>query len=159
MTQATATGAPTVYYGVNDANQMCWSGTASGSNGTTACPATPSGDSSYTYDADGNQTASGATTTMAYNTHSQNTSITAGGSTTAFQYTDVDNTERFQAGSVKTANGLLGDYTSGSSGSDYTVRDSNSNLIAIRFTVGTYFYTLDAQGSVIALTKDRKSVV
>ena len=151
MTQATKTGSATIYYGVNDANQMCWSGTATGSNGTTACPATPTGNTSYTYDADGNQTGSG-TTSMAYNTHSQNTSITIGSTTTNFKYTDIDNTQRYQAGSVQIANGLLGIYAA--SGFEHVVRDNNSNLVALRTSSGYNFYTLDAQGSVIAVTNE-----
>lgn len=58
------TGAATTYYGCNNANELCWSWPTAGSNGTTVCPATPSGDSAYTYDGVGNRLTDGEATSV-----------------------------------------------------------------------------------------------
>lgn len=103
----TRAGQPTTFYGYDNANQLCWSGPTAGSQGASTCPATPSGDTTYTSDADGNQTAAG-TQTYAYNPKNQTSTITMSGSPVAFDYADADHTQRVSAGPTSFVNSLLG---------------------------------------------------
>jgi len=155
---ASKTGTSTINYGYNNANQLCWSGTNTGSNGTTSCPSTPSGNISYTYDGDGNQLTAGSSQSASYNKLNQTITGVTSGSTTTLGYADVGSAERTSStvGGTTTnfVNGLgLGLTAQTASGSTVSfVRDPNGNLIAMHTSGGSNYYTMDALGSVLALT-------
>lgn len=152
ITSATKTGAATIHYGYNNANELCWSGPTNGSNGTTTCPTTPSGDSGYTYDGDGNRLSGGGTTST-YNKFNQTTSVTSGGTTTDMAYADVGSSLRTTVGAETTENTPLGvSRISDSSTSTAITRDPDGNLISLRNDNVSSYYVLDALGSVLALT-------
>jgi RHS repeat-associated protein len=153
LTQATKTGASTTYYGYNNSNELCWSGSTSGSNGTSTCPSTPSGDSGYTYDGDGNRLTGGGITAV-YNKFNQPTSVTAGGVTTSMTYADVGSRLRTSVGTNDVENTPLGvsRLDNGTPNSTAITRDPNGNLISLRNQGTSSYYTLDALGSVLALT-------
>jgi YD repeat-containing protein len=96
-TQATNPGAATVYSAYNSADQLCWTSTVS----TGACASPPSGATTYSYDASGNQSGDqiGATTLAnSFNVFNQLTSTLIGGTTTLTStYAGTSNTERLTA--------------------------------------------------------------
>ncbi|MDQ0028488.1 RHS repeat domain-containing protein [Arthrobacter bambusae] len=141
------TGAATVYNAYNAADELCWAGSSAG-----ACSTPPGGATTYSYDGDGNTTAAGATT-QAYNVFDQFTSNVNGGTTTNFTYAGPRNDERLTSGSTSFLNGTLG-ITQQSSGGATTsfIRDPQGNLISMRTSAGSFYYTTDALGSVILLT-------
>ncbi|NWL12151.1 hypothetical protein DM793_12750 [Paenarthrobacter nitroguajacolicus] len=91
---ATKTGTATVHSTYNAADQLCWTATTNG-----ACSAAPAGATTYTYDANGNTTNAG-TTTSAFNVFNQVTSTTVAGAMTNFAYAGLRNDERTSAGST-----------------------------------------------------------
>lgn len=152
ITASTKTGASTTHYGYNNANELCWSGPTAGSNGTTSCPTTPSGDSGYTYDGDGNRLTGGGITAV-YNKFNQTTSATTGGTTTNMTYADVGSSLRTAVGANTNENTPLGvSRISGGGTSTAITRDPNGNLISLRTSTASSYYVLDALGSVLALT-------
>jgi RHS repeat-associated protein len=108
-------------------------------------------DSGYTYDANGNLTAGGGRT-FSYNSINQSTSITNNGASLAMSYADVDSTERTQAGGTSFLNGLLGMTRQTGSQTVSFTRDPNGNLISMRVGGVSYYYVVDAVGSVLRLT-------
>lgn len=172
MTSSAAPGAANNYYGYNNANELCWSGTA---NGTVPSPGSnctsnpgPPGDTNYLYDANGNTcwtasttgtsytcaSAPNGATQYSYNTKNQTTAV----GTTAYTYADIGQTYRTAAGTTSYTNGLLGlaSQTAGSTNTYFT-RDPSGNLIGVRQgsgSTGTSSYdTLDALGSLLADTQ------
>lgn len=151
-TVTTTTSSTTNYFGYNNADQLCWSGGTNGSNGTTTCPSTPTGDTAYTYDADGNQTAAGGVSST-YNSKNQ-TNLTGG---TSFNYADAGQSLRTNADSTSYVNGLLGLASQTTSGvSIYFTRTPSGQLISMRQGAGgtstnSYYFT-DVRGSVLDLT-------
>lgn len=151
--------------GYNNADELCWSGPTTGGNGTTNCPATPTGDTPYSYDATGNQTSGGLS--FAYNTKNQTTSTTNAGTTSTFGYTDSTQTERTTSTTNGTAttllNGLegLSGQTVGTTTPTYFTRDPQGTLISLRVGAGgtstNSYYLLDQQGSVLRLTDSTDS--
>ncbi|PNH86161.1 RHS repeat domain-containing protein [Arthrobacter sp. AFG20] len=141
------TGATTVNYAYNAADQLCWTST-----GTGTCAAPPAGASTYTFDANGNQTKAG-TTTSTWNTFDQLASHT-NSSTTSFTYAGQGNTERLTSGTMSFLNGSLGiTRQSNASGTVSFIRDPEGNLISMRNVAGaSFYYTTDALGSTILLT-------
>jgi RHS repeat-associated protein len=153
---ATKTGVATQYYGYNNADQLCWSGTTAGTNGTTACPTTPTGDAGYIYDLNGNQTAAGSSTTASYNNQDQTTANVVSSSSTALSYAGAGQSERTSTGSTTLLNGLEGVAAQTGGSTSYFTRDPAGNLISMRQGAGgtstNYYYLLDQTASVIALT-------
>ncbi|MDV2980070.1 UNVERIFIED_CONTAM: RHS repeat-associated core domain-containing protein, partial [Actinomycetes bacterium ARC8] len=146
----TKTGAATVYYAYNAADQLCWHATATGT-----CTAAPSGAVKYGYDANGNTTLAGsAGTTQAYNVFDQFTSNTSGSTVTNYTYAGTRNDERITAGSTSFLNGTLGVTQQTKSGAATSfIRDPDGTLISMRTSTGaSYYYTTDAIGSTIMLT-------
>jgi RHS repeat-associated protein len=141
------TGATTVNYAYNAADQLCWTSTATGT-----CAAPPVGASTYTFDANGNQTKA-ATTTSTWNTSDQLATHT-NSSTTSFTYAGQGNTERLTSGTMSFLNGSLGiTRQSNATGTVSFIRDPQGNLISMRNTAGaSFYYTTDALGSTILLT-------
>ncbi|MFC7848876.1 RHS repeat-associated core domain-containing protein [Arthrobacter sp. NPDC057388] len=141
------TGTTTVNFAYNAADQLCWIST-----GTGTCAAPPIGASTYTFDANGNQTKAG-TTTSTWNTFDQLASHT-NSSTTSFTYAGQGNTERLTSGTMAFLNGSLGiTQQSNATGAVSFIRDPEGNLISMRNVAGaSFYYTTDALGSTILLT-------
>src|SRR5581483_9562120 len=71
----------------------------------------------------------------------------------AMTYAGTTNGERNQAAGVSYLNGLLGiTRQTGTGGTLEFIRDPQGNLIALETGGHSYYYTLDGQGSVVALT-------
>ncbi|MFE4835266.1 RHS repeat domain-containing protein [Arthrobacter sp. NPDC056691] len=137
------TGATTVNYAYNAADQLCWTST-----GTGTCAAPPVGATTYTYDANGNQT-KGGTPTSTWNTFDQ----LATHNTTNFTYAGSSNTERLTSGATSFLNGSLGITQQTNAGSTTSfIRDPQGTLISMRTGGASFYYTADAIGSTILLT-------
>lgn len=143
----TTTGTANVYSAFNAADELCWSGASAGT-----CASPPGGATTFSYDANGNTTAAGPTT-QSYNVFDQFTSNTSGGTTTPYTYLAPRNTERLTAGSDTFVNGILGitRRTNGGTVASF-IRDPQGNLISMRTSAGSFYYTTDALGSVLMLT-------
>ena len=89
-----------------------------------------------------------------FNAFNQLTDTLIGGATTLTStYADTGNTERLTAGATSFTNGTLGLTTQTTSGTPTGyIRDPSGTLVAMRTAGQSYYYTPDAQGSVIALT-------
>lgn len=136
----------TTTYEYNDANQLCWWVPGSSTN---ACGSPPTGATSYSYDANGNETANSAGRAFTLNIRDQNTSYTApGGSAVSWAYAGEGQTERTTVAGTTQRNNMLG---LGGEGSTYYTRDTNGTLISQRAS-SRHYYLTDQLGSTIALT-------
>jgi RHS repeat-associated protein len=147
-TLATKTSAANIHSAFNAADQLCWTGPATGT-----CTTPPAGATDYNYDANGNTTAAG-TTTSAWNVFDQLTSTTTAGTTTNYTYAGLRNDERTTAGATSFLNGTLGTtrQTTGGASTSF-IRDPDGTLISMRNSAGaSFYYTTDALGSVLTLT-------
>ena len=138
-------GSATTTFGYNAANQL-----ASKAGSTT----------DWTYDSNGNQTASAGAVTLtagSYNNKNQLTSTTPAGSTArASTYSGLDQNEAVNLAGTVVRNSALGvSNLTSSSGGRQVVRDPDGTLVAIRTgtaTAGTSnYYVFDGLGSVVAL--------
>ncbi|MDX6648302.1 MAG: hypothetical protein QOJ97_253 [Solirubrobacteraceae bacterium] len=146
-----ANGVSTIY-AYNNANQL-----------------TAAGDTSYTFDANGNQTsptsAAGFTNPvgLAYNAKDQTVTETAQGGVTSppgtpipQKYAGSEQTDRLSSGSTTFTNVPSDppqvDAATTPSGATYFTRDPFGTLLDERTTGSTYYYILDGQGSVLGLT-------
>ena len=156
-------GGTTTHYGYNNANEWCWWGATAGSNGTTSCPTTPTGDGSVTHNGDGDEatatTSAGPLQSQTWNALDQMASSTTSGATTTFSYADVGQAERVSAttgGTTTTfTNGLELGLTAQKVGTATTrfVRDPYGNLIGMLTSGGSHeYYITDRLGSVLALS-------
>jgi RHS repeat-associated protein len=143
-------GTTTTTYAYNQNNQLCWAYTGTSSNG---CGSPPTGATSYTYDADGNQTAGSAS--AAYNAKNQTTTLAA----TSMGYLGDGQNELITDGTATLHNSIL-DITSRtvSGTTDYFTRDDQGLLLADRGPSSTKYYLLDPLGSVIATTNSSGAV-
>ena len=148
----TPTSSTTTTDTYNAANELCWSLNATSGN---ACNKAPHAATTYSYDADGNQTTDSASTlAYAYNGLNQTTSITpSGGTSLTMAYRGSAQADRASAGSTAFINSELGviSATSGTSTTYYT-RDPDGNLVSERTPNGTYYYLPDGLGSTVGLT-------
>jgi RHS repeat-associated protein len=147
-TQTSTTGAVTSY-GTDNADELCWSITATESS--YACSLDPSGSTIYASDADGNMTTTTAGTAV-YNAANQTTSIDG----SSFTYGDAGQTDRLTSGSNSYFNSLNGLASAVISGTTYYfTRDADGDLIGMRNGAGgsstNYYYTTDNLGSIIAM--------
>jgi RHS repeat-associated protein len=115
----------------------------------------PSGNTSYTYDPNGNLTGSSSGWSLAYNATNQTTSITKPGGTalTPLVYAGADQTERTLAGTTSFVNSALGvaSATTAASTDSYT-RDNRGTLVSLRAASGNrYYYLFNGLGSVVGL--------
>lgn len=102
----------------------------------------------FTYDYDGNLTASPNLGTLAYNGASQTTSV--GG--TSVSYDTQGQQEVTAIGATSIQNGLLGvQYTSTTAGTRYFERTPDGQLISEDTVSGENYYATDYLGSVLAL--------
>lgn len=141
------TGKPTVYSAYNASDQLCWSGSQTGS-----CANPPAGAAEYSYDANGNTTAAGPKT-RTYNVFDQLATATTGNDTISLSYAGLSNTERTASGATNFLNGLLGITRQVTNGETTSfIRDPEGTLISMRNSDGRFYYTTDRLGSVLTLT-------
>jgi YD repeat-containing protein len=138
----------TTSYGYNAANELCWHYV--GSSGA-ACGSPPGGAVTYSYDANGNTTATSAGVDFDYNVRDQTTSLTVGGgSPITFGYAGAGQSERTSRTGTAQHNTLLGLSREGTTS---WTRDPNGTLISQRASGGVHHYYLaDGLGSVVGLT-------
>ena len=146
----------TTHYGYNENDQLCWAGPNDGPSMDRNCPTTPSGDTPYTSDKQGNNL--GTTTgPIHYNAQNQVDQISSpsGAGPVTQSYFDQGNNLRATAGSHTFTGGSQLGVTSRRNGSTgavtYYTRDPNGQLIDTHGAGGTYHYLLDRQGSITAL--------
>lgn len=169
LAQATQTNASgTVlnsYSWTYDANGNMLSKTANGTitnlSYNAANEMTQNGSYTYTYDANGNLTGSSAGLSLSYNAANQTTSITpAGGSADPMTYAGVGQANRLTEGTNTYQSDLTGiSAMTTSAGTDYFTRTPSGQLLSDRTPSGTYYYLLDAQGSVVGLTNSAGTLV
>jgi len=112
------------------------------------------GVSSYSYDGNGNLTASSTGGSFSYNAKNQTTAVTWGGQTlSGMAYAATDQSERTAAGSTTYDSSPLGlQISRTSSQSTYFLRDGKGNLIGERTPDGSHWYYLkDGLGSIVAV--------
>lgn len=147
-----STGAPPKSYAYNAANQLCWVYDGSSAN---TCSNPPAGAKTFSYDKNGNTTASSDGYRFAYNARNQTTSITPpGGAAQAMSYLDSGQTELVDAnGTGYLNNGLASGQSIGIRGSDSYVREPGGALHSQKNAAGRAFYLTDSHpGSVVGLT-------
>jgi RHS repeat-associated protein len=143
----------TTTYAYNANNQLCWAYTGTSSNG---CGSAPSGATTYSYDADGNQTATAnPSTSSSYNAKNQTTSLLG----TSMGYLGDGQNELITDGTASLHNSILDTTSRTVSGTtDYFTRDDQGVLLADRGSSSTKYYLLDPLGSVIATTNSSGAV-
>ena len=153
-----AVGSATTTYAYNAADQLCWSYSGTSSNG---CSSAPGGATTYSFDADGNETGNSTGAWLSYNPKNQTTSITYGGTTlSGLSYSDQGEQNRVAAGATTFDNTAVGPTiaTSGST-STYYLRDDIGNVIGERQGSAHYYFLTDREGSVVAvITGDGQTV-
>ncbi|MDQ3787856.1 MAG: hypothetical protein M3422_11495 [Actinomycetota bacterium] len=136
-------------YAYNAGNELCWTGSTAGT-----CGAPPTGATTFTFDANGNQTSNSAGQALVYNNKDQTTSMKpAGGSAVAMTYADVDQTQRLSVGSTyafQSALGISSERTT-SGTTTYYIRDNEGNLVTENVNGTRYHYLTDGIGSVVGL--------
>jgi RHS repeat-associated protein len=142
-------GSTTTSYAYNAVNELCWAYTGSSGN---ACSSAPTGATTYTFDSNGNETASSSSDSFSYNSKNQTTSITHGGTTlSSLAYSGGDQTNRTAAGSTTFGNAASATQIATTSGSStYYLRDAQGNLIGEKIGSNHYYYLIDALGSIVA---------
>jgi RHS repeat-associated protein len=143
-------GGTTTILTYNADDQLCWTYVGSSSN---ACSSAPTGSTTYSFDANGNQTTSSAGQSLSYNPINQTSSMTpAGGSALAMAYTGVDSTQRTSVGSTTLTNNTFGVASSTTSGtSTYFTHDPGGNLNSVLVGSTRYYVFYDGAGSVSGL--------
>ena len=137
----------TTSYAYNAANQLCW--TYNGVS-SAACGSPPGGATTYSYDANGNTTASSAGLAFSYNLRDQTTSFTPpGGTATSFAYAGTGQSERTSIAGLAQNNTLLGLSRRGTTS---WTRDPGGTLISQRASSTRHYYLNDSLGSVVGLT-------
>jgi RHS repeat-associated protein len=151
-------GASWTSYGTDNANQLCWSVAGKQTVGThnrLTCATTPTGATTYTVDADGQETAQSGRGSIAWNKRHQASSVFS----TSMGYVGPDNSLRLTDGTSSFKYNALGLGTKTVAGSsNYYTRDPGGQLLSDRTTAGTYNYVFDGLGSVAALTSSTGTV-
>jgi RHS repeat-associated protein len=143
-------GPVTTTYAYNSADQLCWAYVRASSN---PCPSAPTGSTTYTFDANGNETGRSTGASFSYNSKNQTTWITYGGATlSAIAYTDQGQQSRIAAGSTSFDNSAAGTAISTTSGSStYYLSDGQGNVLGERIGSSHYYFLTDHLGSVVAV--------
>jgi RHS repeat-associated protein len=146
-------GSTTTYYGYDATGDLCWKGSTNGTHSANSCPATPSGDTSYSHDAAGNNTGISASP-LAYNAAGQASSLAG----VSQSYLDQTNDLRVTSGSVRSINAPLGitaRITSSGAAPTFYTRTPDGDLLDehgnINGSTGYRYYVTDGLGSVVAL--------
>jgi RHS repeat-associated protein len=143
-------GGTTKTFQYNASDALCWAMSGTSAN---ACSSAPTGATTYSYDANGNQTASSAGESISYNSVNQTTSLTpAGGSALSMAYTGTDSTQRTTAGSTTYSTSIFGvaGSTTGST-TTYFTRDASGRLNSILVGSTRYYVYYDGAGSVAGM--------
>jgi RHS repeat-associated protein len=151
-------GGTTTTMAYNSDDQLCWSYVGTSSN---SCSSAPSGSTTYSFDANGNQTSSSAGESLSYNPINQTTSMTpAGGSALAMGYTGVDSTLRTSVGSTTETNNVFGpaSATTGTTTTWFT-RDPGGQLNSVLVGSTRYYVYYDGAGSIAGLINGSGSQV
>jgi RHS repeat-associated protein len=161
LNRLTGASGPTAYSYGYDAN-----GNLTNDNGVTqsfnaANELTQAGPTTYSFDANGNETGNSAGLTLSYNPKNQTTAI----GSLSMAYTGATQTERVTAGSTNFTYNVLGcggSSTGVASNTSFT-RDNKGQLVEERLP-GTpnyvpYYYLFDGLGSVVGLTDSTGNVV
>jgi RHS repeat-associated protein len=112
------------------------------------------GVSNYTYDGNGNETATSSGDSFSYNAKNQTTAFTHGVATVSgLSYADADQTQRTAVGQTTFANSPLGVMIAKNGGvSTYYVRDNHGQIVGQRTPGGSHWYFMeDGLGSVAAV--------
>lgn len=151
-------GSTTTSHAYNSAGELCWVYLGSSSN---ACSSPPSGATTFSFDSNGNETASSAGVSFTYNPKNQTTGITHGGTTLSpLAYSDAGQEQRITAGTTGLVNelGSVGVSTSGGS-SSYYLLDPHGRVLGERIGTTHYYFLTDRLGSVVAVVSgDGQSV-
>jgi len=118
------------------------------------------GSTTFTYDANGNETGNSTGLAIAYNAADQSTSITPPGQQAIqMNYADAGQVQRVSAGSTTYQYDLSGlSLLNDSSGSTYFSRFTNGVPLSMRKGTSTYYYLHDSLGSVVGLTDSSGNV-
>jgi RHS repeat-associated protein len=155
ITRRTINGAVTSM-AYNGANEICWTVSATTSN---LCGATPSGATTYAFDANGNELSNSAGLSFTYNARNQTTNITSGGTGNALHYLGGSQGILTSIGAMSVLNNLVGISGQTSSGTTYDSRTVNGGLLDERTPTGTYTYLQDGLGSTIGLANSAGTLV
>jgi len=140
----------TLQYSASDA--LCWA--VSGPPSSNPCSSAPTGATTYTYDANGNQTSSSAGFAATYNSVNQTATMTSptSGSALSMAYTGTNSAQRTSAGTTTFANSLFGVASSKTgSTSTYFTHDAGGGLNSIKVGSARYYVYGDGAGSVAGL--------
>ena len=152
------------WYRYNAASQLCWDSAASLSQPLPDCSSPPSGATTYTYDANGNELTRSGVRTETYNARNQLKTLTpSGGSALTMDYASPGHTERIQDGSTGYVNDRLGIASASGSNAASYIRDETGRMIAQRdpgaSSPGRRGYLhADALGSTRMMTNEAGSV-
>jgi RHS repeat-associated protein len=153
-------GSSTTTYRYNAADELCWSVTGTSAN---ACGTAPTGATTYSFDANGSQTATSSGWAASYTHKDQTASITpAGGSALTFSYQDTTSTNRTAAGATTFDNtqvGLARAIDTSSSTTTYYLRTPDGGVIGQNRAGSRHYNLTDALGSVIAVLNTSGAVV
>jgi RHS repeat-associated protein len=140
----------TTYYGHDAANQLCWSGSTSGSG------CNVSGDTPITYNANGDQLNDG-TTTYTYDLAHRLTKAVAGSVTDTYSYDPLGNRSQDQGATTTDytwdPNASVAQLATTKSGSTSYDFFNGSGLQAVKSGSSTYYYDKDQTGSVANIVK------
>jgi len=123
---------------------------------------TAAGNTTFSYDANGNETGNSAGLAFGYNAKDQTNSLTPpGGSALAQSYTGATQIQRVTEASTTFKYSTLGAMSQADgSGTTFYTRDNTGLLVGERLPGGTRFYYLyDGLGNVVALTDSSGNVV
>jgi RHS repeat-associated protein len=149
----------TTTFTYNKANELCWSVTGSSA---LSCAGVPAGRTTYSYDANGNQTGASNGRAYSYNVFDQATSLTPpGGGAQSATYRGPNQSELVTRGSDKYDYNVLGlalkvhsDTTT-----SYYSRTDDGAPVGERAPGGSkYYYLFDGLGSVIAMTNSSGAI-
>jgi RHS repeat-associated protein len=156
--RSNAAGTSWTSYGYDVDNAICWKAASKVTpdpNGKLTCSMAPTGATTYTVDADGQETAESGRGSISWNKRHQATSVFS----TAMGYIGANNSLRLTDGTASLKYNALGLGTKTVSGSSaYYTRDPNGQLLSDRLSTGTYNYIFDGLGSVAALTNSSGTV-
>jgi RHS repeat-associated protein len=143
-------GSATTTYAYNGGDQLCWAYVGTSSD---PCPTTPTGATTYSFDADGNESSNSAGASFSYNPKNQTTAITYGGTTLSnLAYSDTGQQQRISAGSTNFNNTPAGvGISTTASSSTYFLRDDQGNVLGERIGSSHYYFLTDDLGSVVAV--------